>query len=104
MKFRIGIILLAFFFTVFSFAPLAANQNQIHGFVYHWFSLFDRNAPVAQFLEHIPADRFKMAFPEATLTSRDDFKRWYKGIQTNIKNASHEIVKLNIHEENGQYL
>ena len=104
MKIRFSIISLAFLLSIFSFTTLSANQNQVYGFVYHWFSLFDRNAPVAEFLEHIPTNRFKMVFPEATLTSREDFKRWYKGIQTNIKNASHEIVQLNINEEKGQYL
>ncbi len=103
MKFWLSTISLAFFLSISSLSSLEANQNQIQGFVYQWFSFFDQNAPAAKFLEHIPTSRFKMVFPEATLTSRDDFKKWYTGIQKNIKSASHEIVRLKIEEKNGLY-
>jgi hypothetical protein len=70
--------------------------NDVKSFVYAWFALFDRNAPLSEFLPHLAQRGLVMEFPEATLHSRDDFARWYAGILRDIRKASHEIEKVDV--------
>ncbi|MBU1106082.1 MAG: hypothetical protein KKB51_05380 [Candidatus Riflebacteria bacterium] len=71
-----------------------SGENLVRGLVYKWFSLFDRNAPVAEFLHYLPSTGFKMAFPEQPISNHSEFNTWYKGILSSIKTANHEIKKL----------
>lgn len=71
-------------------------QNEVRALVYHWFSLFDRNAPIAEFLPHLAVRGLRMRFPESTLKSREDFRRWYAGILSTIRTASHDVRALDV--------
>ncbi len=74
-----------------------SGENLVRGLVYKWFSLFDRNAPVAEFLQYLPKNGFKMVFPERPLYNQADFREWYAGVLANIKSADHEVKKLDIY-------
>tara|TARA_B100000749_G_scaffold280259_1_gene275673 strand:- start:33348 stop:34862 length:1515 start_codon:yes stop_codon:yes gene_type:complete len=71
------------------------NDSAVEVFVFHWFSLFDRNAPVTEFLPKL-SDEVDMKFPEATLESHEDFKDWYAGVLETVETASHDIQDLEI--------
>ena len=66
----------------------------VEGFVTHWYSLFDSNAPVEEFLKVLANEELEVILPEATLRSHQDFKNWYSGIQERIKTASHEVISF----------
>lgn len=95
------IFCLSIFLTSASFA--ASEDNHLRSFVYNWFSLFDRNAPVGDFLRHLPRQHFLMRFPEQDIKNQADFKGWYANIQKTIKTANHEIKQLNIQKDGEFY-
>jgi hypothetical protein len=72
-------------------AIAATSPNAVRGFVYEWFSLFDRNADPEAFLERLDTDHLEIAFPERTLRSAADFRAWYQGILTTYAHATHDI-------------
>ncbi|MBT9547540.1 MAG: hypothetical protein IV090_19250 [Candidatus Sericytochromatia bacterium] len=77
-------------------------ENRLRGFVYHWFSLFDSNAPHAEFLKRMVQDQsLEFRFPDATLRNEKDFRGWYDGILKNIRVASHTINSVKIQKRAG---
>ena len=72
------------------------NQNEILSFVYSWFTLFDRQKSVKQFLNVITDKGLEMKFPETTLKSHADFIKWYTGILKSIKHNTHDIENIQI--------
>ncbi|PKL77120.1 MAG: hypothetical protein CVV27_06790 [Candidatus Melainabacteria bacterium HGW-Melainabacteria-1] len=77
-------------------------ENRLRGFVYHWFSLFDSNAPHAEFLKRMVSDpTLEFRFPEATLRSESDFRSWYDGVLKNIRVASHTVNAIKIQKLSG---
>jgi len=70
--------------------------NEIKSFVYYWFSLFDRNARVEEFLPRLDDDHLQMRFPEATLNGKADFQNWYSGILRTIARANHDIRTVEV--------
>ncbi|OGK06026.1 MAG: hypothetical protein A2W80_14350 [Candidatus Riflebacteria bacterium GWC2_50_8] len=73
-----------------------SGENLVRSLVYKWFSLFDRNAPAAEFLQHLPGSGFKMVFPEQPINNHAEFNAWYKGVLATVKTANHTIKKLDI--------
>jgi hypothetical protein len=78
------------------------NQNAVTSFVYNTFYMFDKHVPVEQLLKNLVEENLNMQFPEATLKSKEDFKRWYAGIGENIKSNTHKVqsVDVNINANN----
>lgn len=72
------------------------GPNELRGFVYDWFALFDRNAPVGEFLPFLVDRGLDMRFPEAKLASVADFRRWYAGILATIRSASHDVLSIEL--------
>ena len=70
--------------------------NEVKGFVYHWFSLFDRNAPVEEFLPKLDKTGLEMRFPEATLNGVGEFQNWYGGILCTIARANHDVRTVEV--------
>ncbi|HEY9842683.1 MAG: hypothetical protein ACAI44_17170 [Candidatus Sericytochromatia bacterium] len=77
-------------------------ENRLRGFAYTWFSLFDSNAPHAEFLKRMVQDQsLEFRFPEATLRTPADFRGWYDGILKNIRVASHTVNSIQIQHQSG---
>jgi hypothetical protein len=77
-------------------------ENRLRGFVYHWFSLFDSNAPHAEFLKRMVQDpSLEFRFPDANLRNEQDFRSWYDGILKNIRVASHTVNSVKIQKRTG---
>lgn len=75
-------------------------ENRLRGFVYTWFSLFDSNAPHAEFLKRMVHDSsLEFRFPEGTLRNETDFRGWYDGILKNIRLASHTVNSIRIQRQ-----
>jgi hypothetical protein len=74
------------------------NENDIISFVYQVYAMYDRHVPVEGFLPLLAAKNLEMRFPETTLRSQADFKRWYAGIGKTIASNTHtlESVKVNV--------
>ncbi len=74
------------------------NENDITSFVYQVYAMYDRHVPVERFLPFLASRNLEMRFPETTLRSRTDFKRWYAGIGKTIASNTHtlESVKVSV--------
>ena len=95
MNKKISILLLALLLTA-SVSYANSGENLVRSLVYRWFSMFDRNAPVTEFLQYLPRTGFKMVFPERPLYSHADFQDWYSGVLASFKTADHEIKRLEV--------
>jgi len=69
---------------------------EVDKFVRDWFALFDRNAPVKEYLSRLVDQGLHMQFPEVTLSSHRDFRRWYQGILETVTGASHTLKTVNV--------
>jgi hypothetical protein len=72
------------------------NENAIKSFVYHVFALYDKHEDVSKFLPLLSDDDLEMRFPETTLRSKEDFKKWYAGIGDSIQSNTHQLEKLDV--------
>lgn len=77
-------------------AGTALSTNEVRAAVHAWFALFDRNAPVAEFLPYLADHALDMKFPEAHLKSPSEFSRWYAGILATIRSASHDVQSVDV--------
>jgi len=67
------------------------NENDIICFVYQVYAMYDRHVPVERFLPLLAPRNLEMRFPETTLRSHADFKRWYAGIGKTIASNTHTL-------------
>jgi hypothetical protein len=74
------------------------NENEIISFVYQVYAMYDRHVPAERFLPLLAPQHLEMRFPETTLRSHADFKRWYAGIGKTIASNTHtlESVKVSV--------
>jgi len=74
------------------------NENEITSFVYQVYAMYDRHVPVERFLPLLASKNLEMRFPETTLRSHADFKKWYAGIGRDIASNTHtlESVKMSV--------
>ncbi|MFC1742742.1 HpcH/HpaI aldolase/citrate lyase family protein [Candidatus Riflebacteria bacterium] len=80
------------------------SKNELISFVYHWFSMFDKQVDVKSFLPFLSENNLKMQFPEATLSSHADFRKWYQGIKKTIKKNWHSLERVQVNIETaGKY-
>ncbi|NOU58285.1 ankyrin repeat domain-containing protein [Marinifilum caeruleilacunae] len=71
------------------------SVNDVIAFIYQWFAAFDHQKEVDYYLEHI-AEPVDMHFPDFPIKSKDDFKRWYKGVEDNITWNSHALRNIQV--------
>ena len=74
----------------------AFNRNGVLAFVYKTFFMYDKHVPVEDFLQNLFDKDLSMQFPEATLTSHEDFRKWYAGIGENIKSNTHTVKSVEV--------
>jgi hypothetical protein len=72
------------------------NENEIVSFVYQVYAMYDRHVPVERFLPFLASKNLKMRFPETTLRSHADFKRWYAGIGKTIASNTHTLESVEV--------
>ncbi|MDD5628776.1 MAG: hypothetical protein PHU21_06910 [Elusimicrobia bacterium] len=72
------------------------GENDIKSFVYHVFAMYDRHVHVGKLLPLFADQGLQMRFPDATLSSHEDFKRWYAGIGKSIKSNTHQVERLSV--------
>ena len=72
------------------------NENKIISFVYKVYAMYDRHVPVERFLPILAPKNLEMRFPETTLRSHADFKRWYAGIGKTIASNTHTIESVKV--------
>jgi ketosteroid isomerase-like protein len=71
-----------------------ATHGEIRSFVQEWFDLLSDHAPVERLLPFAADDGLRMAFPESTLRSHDDFRDWYDAVGRAYGEQSHEVEHL----------
>jgi len=72
------------------------NENEVISFVYQVYAMYDRHVPVERFLPLLASKNLEMRFPETTLRSHADFKRWYAGIGRDIASNTHTIESVQV--------
>jgi hypothetical protein len=72
------------------------NENEIISFVYQVYAMYDRHVPVERFLPLLASKNLEMRFPETTLRSHADFKRWYAGIGRDIASNTHTLESVQV--------
>jgi hypothetical protein len=77
------------------------NENDIISFVYQVYAMYDRHVPVERFLPLLAHKNLEMRFPETTLRSHADFKRWYASIGKTIASNTHTLENVKVRVDNG---
>ena len=72
------------------------NENEVISFVYQVYAMYDRHVPVERFLPLLASKNLEMRFPETTLRSHADFKRWYAGIGRDIASNTHTLESVQV--------
>ena len=72
------------------------NENEVISFVYQVYAMYDRHVPVERFLPLLASKNLEMRFPETTLRSHADFKKWYAGIGRDIASNTHTIESVQV--------
>jgi hypothetical protein len=72
------------------------NENEVISFVYQVYAMYDRHVPVERFLPLLASKNLEMRFPETTLRSHADFKRWYAGIGRDIASNTHTVESVQV--------
>lgn len=72
------------------------NENELISFVYQVYAMYDRHVPVERFLPLLASKSLEMRFPETTLRSHADFKRWYAGIGRDIASNTHTLENVQV--------
>jgi len=70
--------------------------NELRGFVYQWFSWYDRHEKEELFPQHLADQGLEMCYPEKTLRSHADFQEWYLGIRETIRANTHDVSGLRV--------
>lgn len=74
----------------------ALTEAEVKQFVDDWYHCLDVHSPVAEILPLVATDGLKMVFPEATLTTVEDFKGWYHAVTHRFFDEIHTMKELNI--------
>ncbi|WP_157315340.1 nuclear transport factor 2 family protein [Chitinibacter sp. GC72] len=72
------------------------DHLEISKAVRNWFKAVTDQIDEEKLLAMLSSNGFALRFPEATLTDRDSFSRWYKGIRLAFFDQSHTIRHMEI--------
>jgi hypothetical protein len=75
---------------------IAMTKWDVTELVYSWFRKITAKAPVEELLSMLSSEGLEMKFPEETLKSYDDFKRWYSTVTHQFFNQVHEVKMLDV--------
>ncbi len=68
----------------------------VNDLVYTWYKKLDVHAPVEELVPLLASENLEMIFPEATLTTIDGFKGWYKNVTNLFFDEIHNMKMLDI--------
>lgn len=72
------------------------DETEVKRLVDDWYQKLDVHAPVDELLPMLAESSLEMVFPEATLTTIDEFKGWYHAVTNRFFDEVHEMKSLDI--------
>ena len=79
-------------------------ENDIKSFVYQIFGFFDKHVDVEKILQYLVDDQLEMDFPDTTIRSTEEFRKWYKVVEAKFEWNLHDLDKLDVKcREHGGY-
>jgi quinol monooxygenase YgiN len=72
------------------------SADEVRPFVQEWFDRLSAHQPVENLLPMIAAEGLVMEFPDATLTSEAEFRKWYDEVGRAFYDQSHVLDRLDI--------
>lgn len=75
---------------------MSLTNLEINQLVYDWYKKLDVHAPVEELTPLLASSGLEMKFPEATLTTMDEFKDWYKKVTNLFFDEIHNMKMLDI--------
>lgn len=69
---------------------------EVMHFVYHWFKKITEKAPQNELVEMIVDKDLNMVFPESTLKSHDDFKKWLNDVTSKYFDQVHDVKMIHV--------
>lgn len=77
-------------------ADTALTTVSVKKLIYTWFKKLTDHAPVDEMLAMLNVDSLQMKFPEATLTSEQQFRDWYTTVTNKFFDQVHELKMLDV--------
>ena len=74
----------------------ALTTWEVKELVFAWFRKITIKVPVEEMLVMLSSEALEMKFPEETLKSHDDFKKWYQTVTHQFFNQVHEVKVLDV--------
>jgi quinol monooxygenase YgiN len=68
--------------------------DEVSAFVATWFQRLSDRAPVDELLPMVADEGLDMRFPDATLASHEDFRKWYEQVGQAFRDQSHEVLEV----------
>jgi hypothetical protein len=78
------------------------DEVSTRAMVHEWYRLLDVHAPYEQVAPLVASDGLEMRFPEATLTTTEQFREWYEGVVRRFFDEIHEMKELDVAIEGNQ--
>lgn len=72
------------------------TEQSIRDVVRDWYVALDQHVPLEQVLPYLVQDGLEMRFPEATLTTLDEFKGWYEAVTNRFFDEVHELKSVEV--------
>ncbi|MFC7261326.1 MULTISPECIES: nuclear transport factor 2 family protein [Streptomyces] len=72
------------------------TEQSIRDAVRDWYIALDQHVPLEQVLPYLVQDGLEMRFPEATLTTLDEFKGWYEAVTNRFFDEVHELKSVEV--------
>ncbi|TYQ13280.1 UNVERIFIED_CONTAM: SnoaL-like protein [Acetivibrio alkalicellulosi] len=78
------------------------TQLEVNELVFKWYKKLDIHANVEELLPMVISEGLEMRFPEATLTSIEEFKNWYDVVINKFFDEIHTLSMVNIEIDEDQ--
>jgi hypothetical protein len=75
---------------------LGLASAEVKALVVGWFRRLTDHAPVEEMLAMLDLQRLQMTFPEATLRSEADFRKWYGDVTGKFFDQRHDLEMLDV--------
>lgn len=71
-------------------------DNTLKAFAYDWYARFDNGASIEQLSPNLP-DTFEFVYPQATVTSLEEFEPLHRAAQDGTAASAHDIEEIFVH-------
>ena len=72
------------------------SEQEVRDMVIKWYQLLDVHAPTEELVALVATEGLEMRFPEATLTTVDEFIGWYEGVVRIFFDEIHDMKELDV--------